>query len=422
MNFCLVGLSHKTAPVEVRERFAIVEKELPRALRGAADLPNIAEVFILSTCNRVEIFARAQSDEADIGQDLARFLASFHCLEFSAIEPYLYQHQQQDAIRHMFRVAGSLDSMIVGESQILGQVKTAYASARASGTLGGMLDEVLSRSFTVAKRIRTETAIASSAVSVSYAAVELARKIFGSLDGKHILVIGAGKMSELAARHLLNNGVSSILVTNRTAERADELASLLHGRAIPFEQLFEYAARCDIIISSTGAPHFIITKSDAQRLLAERKNRPMFFIDIAVPRDIDPGINTVDNLFLYDIDDLQKVVDANLKERMREAQRGEEIANHEVENLLRRLKTLDVVPTIVELQGLLEQIRRHEIARQNSQFAGMTDEQRAAIDALTKGIVNKILHAPISHLKHLAQQPDGLQVVETVRRIFNLKE
>jgi len=422
MNFCLVGLSHKTAPVEVRERFAIVEKELPRALRGAADLPNIAEVFILSTCNRVEIFARAQSDEADIGPDLARFLASFHCLEFSAIEPYLYQHQQQDAIRHMFRVAGSLDSMIVGESQILGQVKTAYASARASGTLGGMLDEVLSRSFTVAKRIRTETAIASSAVSVSYAAVELARKIFGSLDGKHILVIGAGKMSELAARHLLNNGVSSILVTNRTAERADELASLLHGRAIPFEQLFEYAARCDIIISSTGAPHFIITKSDAQRLLAERKNRPMFFIDIAVPRDIDPGINTVDNLFLYDIDDLQKVVDANLKERMREAQRGEEIANHEVENLLRRLKTLDVVPTIVELQGLLEQIRRHEIARQNSQFAGMTDEQRAAIDALTKGIVTKILHAPISHLKHLAQQPDGLQVVETVRRIFNLKE
>ena len=422
MNFCLIGLSHKTAPVEVRERLAIPEERILHALHTAASLPEICEVFILSTCNRVEIFARAQSGEASVGPLLGQFLARFHAREFSDIEPHLYHYQQREAIRHMFRVAGSLDSMIVGESQILGQVKAAYALARTAGTLGGALDEVLNRSFTVAKRIRTETGIASSAVSISYAAVELARKIFGSLEGKTILVIGAGKMSELAAKHLLNCGASSIMVTNRTPERAAELASLLHGRAIPFEQLFEYAAQCDIVISSTGAPHFIIRKPDAQRLLSERKNRPMFFIDIAVPRDIDPEVNTVDNLFLYDIDDLQKVVDANLKERLREAQRGEEIAEHEVEKLLRRLKTLDVVPTIVELQGHLEQIRQHEMARLRSQFGKLTEQQQEALDQLTKGMVNKILHAPISHLKTLAQQPDGLKVVETVRKIFNLEE
>ena len=422
MNFCLVGISHKTAPVEVRERLAIADDRLASALRAAAALPDISETFILSTCNRVEIFVRAQSDEGNVSLLLAQFLARFQQRDFAEIEPYLYHYRQREAIRHMFRVAGSLDSMIVGESQILGQVKTAYALARTAGTLGGALDEVLSRSLAVAKRIRTETGIASSAVSVSYAAVELARKIFGSLDGKHVLVIGAGKMSALAAKHLLNGGASSILVTNRTPERADELAALLHGRAIPFEQLFEYAARCDIVISSTGAPHFIIRKSDAQRMLAERRNKPMFFIDIAVPRDIDPEINSMDNLFLYDIDDLQKVVNANLKERLREAERGEEIAESEVEKLVRRLKTLDVVPTIVELQGHLEQIRKNEMARLNSQLGSLSEEQRAAIDSLTKGMVNKILHSPISHLKNLAQQPDGLQVVETVRKIFNLKE
>jgi glutamyl-tRNA reductase len=422
MNFCLVGLSYKTAPVEVRERLAISEERLGEALRAVVSLPGIPEAFILSTCNRVEIFARSQSDEGNSASELAQFLARYHDREFSEIEPYLYQYRQRDAIRHIFRVAGSLDSMIVGESQILGQVKAAYALAHAAGTLGGALDEVLSRSFSVAKRIRTETGIASSAVSVSYAAVELARKIFGSLEGKHVLVIGAGKMSELAAKHLINSGASNILVTNRTPERAEEMATMLRGRAVPFEKLLEYAAQCDIILSSTGSPHFIIRKADAQRLLSERRNRPMFFIDIAVPRDIDPEVNALDNLFLYDIDDLQKVVDANLKERLREAQKGEEIAEQEVEKLVRRLKTLDVVPTIVELQSHLEQIRQHELARLGSQFGELTPEQRDAIEMLTKGMVNKILHSPISHLKNLAQHPDGLKVVETVRKIFNLKE
>ena len=422
MNFCLVGLSHKTAPVEVRERLAIADEELPAALRGVAALPGICEAFILSTCNRVEILTRAESDEGNMGAILAQFLARTHRRELSEIETYLYQYRQRDAIRHVFRVAASLDSMVVGEPQILGQVKAAYAVAHATGTLRGALEEIVSRSFAVAKRIRTETGIASSAVSISYAAVELAKKIFGSLEGKHILLIGAGKMSELAAKHLLHSGASSIFVTNRSPERAQELASLLNGRAIRFEQLFEYAVQSEIIISSTGAPHFIIKKEDGRRLLAGRKNRPMFFIDIAVPRDIDPEINKLDNLFLYDIDDLQQVVDANLKERMREAQRGEEIAQQEVERLLRRLKTLDVVPTIIDLQSHLDEIRRQEIARLRSELGELTPRQEEAIEALTKGMVNKIVHFPISHLKNLAQQPDGLKVVETVRRIFNLKD
>ncbi len=256
MDFCLIGLSYKTAPVEVRERLAIAEERLPDALRSVVSLPGIAEAFILSTCNRVEIFARAEFNEANAGMELCQFLARFHGREYPEIEPYLYQYRQREAIRHMFRVASSLDSMIVGESQILGQVKSAYALARSTGTLGGALDEVMSRSFAVAKRVRTETGIASSAVSISYAAVELARKIFGTLEGKHILVIGAGKMSELAAKHLINSGASNILVTNRTPERAEEMAAMLHGRAVPFEKLLEYAAKCDIVLSSTGAPGF----------------------------------------------------------------------------------------------------------------------------------------------------------------------
>ena len=422
MNFCLVGLSHKTAPVEIREQLAFPEEHLPEALRAAVALPGVSEALILSTCNRVEIFARAETDDGNIGPALARFLAESRQRDLSEIERYLYEYRQRDAIRHIFRVASSLDSMIIGESQILGQVKTAYAIARASGALGGALEEVLTRSFAVAKQIRAETGIASSAVSVSYAAVELAKKIFGSLEGKHILLVGAGKMSELAAKHLLNSGAAEIFVTNRTLERARELAVTLQGRPVPFEQLLEYAAQCDILISSTAAPSFVLWKADAQVLLFQRRNRPMFLVDIAVPRNIDPEINKLDNVFLYDIDDLQQVVNANLKERLREAQRGELIAEQEVERLLRRLKVLDVVPTIIDLRTRLEEIRAEELSRVASQLNGLTPEQRQAIEVLTRGMINKILHSPVSHLKTLAQQPDGLKLVETVRRIFNLKQ
>ena len=421
MNLFVTGLSHKTAPIEVREQLAFPEGSLPEALRLVASISGVREVLILSTCNRVEIAVRADAD-SDLGPSLAGFLADFHRLSLTHIAPHLYHLRQREALRHLFRVASSLDSMIVGETQILGQVKASYATARAAGTLRGLLEEAVTRSFSVAKRVRTETAIAASAVSVSYAAVELARKIFGTLENKRILLVGAGKMSELAARHLLHNGGAQIFVTNRTPARAQELAEQLEGRAVPYEQFFDYAAQCDILLASTAAPHLILRKADAQRLLAERKNRPMFLIDISVPRNIDPEVNKLDNLFLYDIDDLQQVVNANLKERLREAQRGELIAEQEVDKFVRRLKTLEVVPTIVDLQSQLEQIRQQEIAKVQTQLGSLTPEQRTAVDALTQGMVSKFLHSPITELKALAQNPDGLHLVETVRRIFNLKQ
>jgi glutamyl-tRNA reductase len=422
MFFNLVGLNHNSAPIEVREQLAFSEERQPDALRAVAELPGVAEVLLLSTCNRVEILTRTVGAEADISTTLMQFLAHYHQHSLNEIGPYLYSFQQRDAIQHLFRVSSSLDSMIVGETQILGQVKNAHTLARSAGTLCGPLDEAITRSFHVAKRVRTETGIASLAVSVSYAAVELAKKIFGSLEDKKILLIGAGKMSELASRHLLNGGSTNIFVANRTLQRAEELARMLQGRAVPFQQLLEYAAQCDIIISSVSADNYIIDKLDGQKLLALRRNRPMFLIDIAVPRNIDPEINKLDNLFLYDIDDLEQVVTANLKERRREAHRGEQIADQELEKYFRWLKTLDVVPTIVDLQSHLEQIRLQELARARSQLVDLTEQQQEVIDLLTRGLIHKILHQPIHHLKSLAQHPDGTKLVETVRKIFNLKQ
>jgi len=310
---------------------------------------------------------------------------------------------------------------VVGEPQILGQVKNAYAAARAAGTACGLLEEVLMRAFSVAKKVRSETGIAQSAVSISYAAVELARKIFGSLEGKHMLLVGAGKMSELAARHLLRSGAASLMIVNRSLERAEELAEAFGGQAVPFERLFDSLAHADIVITSTGAPHFILKKEDGPRILARRRNRPMFFIDIAVPRDVDPELNKIDNIFLYDIDDLQQVVEANLAERRHEAQRGEQIIEREVDRFLARARTLEVVPTIVSLQERLEEVRRGEIERLRARLGELSAEQEQAIEALTRGIVNKILHEPITHLKSAAQEPDSRKAIDLVRRIFNLK-
>lgn len=420
MNLVIVGLSHKTAPVEVRERLNFPAADLLPALGELKRLDGVAEGLILATCNRVEVVTRAE-DDVDAAPALAGFLARSRYFDPAELQKYLYSHSSRDALRHLFRVASSLDSMIVGEPQILGQVKQAYALAKAAGTIGGLLEEVLTRAFAVAKRVRTETGIAASAVSVSYAAVELARKIFGDLKGKTILVVGAGKMSELAAKHLLKNGAASILVTNRTYERAEELARVFSGKAIRFEQLADYIPLADIIITSSAAPHFLIHKQDGPRFLAARKNRPMFFIDIAVPRNVDPAINQLDNLFLYDIDDLQHVIEANLRERMKEAARAEQIVEHEVDRLLERLKTLDVVPTILSLQERLEAIRQGELERARRRLGTLAPDQEEALDQMTRAIVNKILHSPITQLKSVAQQPDGLRFIEFVRRVFNLK-
>src|SRR5690349_8093670 len=320
MQLALVGLSHKTAPVEVRARLAFNDGALRRALTTLLGRQHVTEVMILSTCNRVEVVA-----ESPDAQLIREFLCEFHQIPPDSVSKHLYSFRNAEVIRHVFRVASSLDSMMVGEPQILGQVKEAYRIAMDAGTVGMHLSALMTRAFAVAKKVRNETGISQSAVSVSFAAVELARKIFGDLSGKTVMIIGASKMGELAARHLRRNGVSSVLVTNRTFERAVELAKVFEGAAVPFEHFAEHMERADIVISSTGAPHFIIGKPLAEQIMHRRKYKPMFLIDIAVPRDIDPTVNEIDNAFLYDIDDLQQVIDSNLKERMREALRAEEI-------------------------------------------------------------------------------------------------
>jgi len=419
MELSVVGLSHHTAPVEVRERLHFPESELLHALGALRRRAGVAEAVLFSTCNRIEAVLRLE-DGAEALPLVAEFLAEARRLPRGEFERFLYHHSQSEAIRHIFRVASSLDSMVVGEPQVLGQVKAAYASARAAGTLGGVLDEVLTHAFAVAKKVRTETGIASSAVSVGHAAVELARKIFGSLEGRTVFLIGAGKMSELAAKHLRRSGAQAILVTNRTYGRAQELAEQLGGQAIRFDDLLSYAAQADIVISSTGAPHFILRKQHGEEFMAQRRNRPMFFIDIAVPRDVDPELNKLDNVFVYDIDDLQQVVNANLRERQREAVRAEEIVEREVDRMLARLKRLELTPTILALQEKFHGLRNDELARAG--LRDLTPAQRAEVEEMTRSLVDKILHMPLAQLKRLPQEPDGLKLVEFIRKTFQLKD
>lgn len=417
MNFFVIGVNHKTAPVEVRERFAIPEAKLPDALRELTSIPGVEEGMIVSTCNRVEIIARATNGNCD----LREFLRRYYGLEPNDFQKYLFEHREKAAVHHLFRVASSLDSMVVGEPQILGQVKEAYAVARAVGAMQSQLDALLTRAFAVAKKVRSETAVASSSVSVASVAVDLAKKIFGDLDGKAVYLVGAGKMCELAARHLLAHGAGKIYVANRTFERAVALARKFNGEAIPFEKLYETVEKADIIISSTGAPHAIFRKEHGEHFLKVRKNRPMFFIDIAVPRDIDPKLNDLDGIFVYDIDDLQQVVASHLGDRKREAERAEELVAEEVERFESRMQTLNVVPTIVSLQEHLETVRQAEIDRLRGRLGELSPEQEMAVEALTKGIINKIMHTPITTLKTAAREQEATTVVDLVRKLFNLR-
>jgi glutamyl-tRNA reductase len=418
MKLQLIGVNHNSAPVEVRERLAIPESRLADACQRLAQHPGIDEGVILCTCNRVEVLAATQNGAAD----LRRFLHDYFQVDEREFEPHLYEYREKEAVRHLFRVASSLDSMVVGEPQILGQVKEAYATARAVGAVGGQLDQLFSRAFAVAKKVRTETAIGTSAVSVASVAVELAKKIFGSLNGKRVYLVGAGKMSELAARHLLAHGAASIFVANRTYDRAVTLAGKFNGEAIRFEELYNTADRADIVITSTGAPHAIFRREHGELFMARRKNRPMFFIDIAVPRDVDPEMNKLDGIFVYDIDDLQQAVASHVADRKKEAERAEKMVEEEVERFHARLQTLDVVPTIVSLQEHLETIRQAEIDRVRGRLGAMTPEQEMAIETLTRGIVNKIMHTPITTLKSAAREPHATTVVEVVRRLFNLRD
>jgi glutamyl-tRNA reductase len=407
------GVNHKTAPVEVREKLAFSEHSIPDALDRLRGGTGISDAFILSTCNRVEISVAAE-DDADPQAAIDSFL-------IEARGAQVYRYEGREAIHHLFRVAASLDAMVVGEPQILGQMKNAYALSKSAGAMSGLLENVMSRAFSVAKRVRTETGIGQMAVSVSYAAVELARKIFGSLAGRTVMLVGSGKMSELAARHLHRSGCSHIFVTNRTHSRAVEMAQVFGGTPIEYSRFPAMLPEADIIITSSAAPHFVITREEMSRVIGARKNKPVFVIDIAVPRNVEPAVNEVDNVFLYDIDDLQGVVNANLEGRKKEADRAEKIVTEEVEKTIARLKVQEVAPTIVGLQEYLEEIRTVELAKLLRRPGGMTAEQLEQVDAMTRALVNKIAHGPISELRKHAGNAEGGQVIEMVKRIFRLR-
>lgn len=418
MGFLVAGINHRTAPVDVRERFAVAESRLAETMRVLREQPGVAEAFVLSTCNRFELLVAAEEDF-----DAPGFLRGHFAMASDAeFAPYLYQHRDHDAVRHLFRVASSLDSMVLGEPQILGQVKEAYAAARAAGTVHSQLDALLTRSFAVAKRVRTDTQIGASSVSVASVAVELAKKIFGSLEGRTVYLVGAGKMSELAARHLAAHGAGTIFVANRTYERAVELAARFDGKAMLFEELYETVAQADIVITSTGATKPIFRREHGELFLHKRKNKPMFFIDIAVPRDVAPEMNKLDGIFVYDIDDLQDVAASNSAGRKQEAERAESIVEAEARRFCERLQSLDVVPTIVSLQEQLETIRQAEVDKVRGRLGAITPEQEQAIEAMTRGIVNKILHAPVTTLKSAARsrEAESTTIIELIRKLFRL--
>lgn len=409
MTIALIGVNHKTAPIALRERIAISREELAEATRALAAVPGVTECMIVSTCNRVELIAAVEWVEG-AGAPLAEFLSGYFGIAQEILGPHLYQYRGREAAGHLFRVAASLDSMVVGEPQILGQVKEALAVARAEGTVAGQLEHLLQSAFAAAKKARSETGIGSNSVSIASVAVEMARKIFGALQGRTVFLVGAGKMSELAARHLVQQGAGAILVTNRTQERAHRMAQDFGGRVIPFEQLHEAASEADIVISSTGAPHPIFRPEHGHAFLRARKNRPMFFIDIAVPRDVDPEMNKLDGIFVYDIDDLQQVAAAHMEERSREAVDAEALIAAEVERFDDRQRTVNAAPAIVALQRGAEAIRVAEVERLHARLGGLRPEQLAAVEALTRSIVNKLLHQPMQALKQAAREGDAMKL------------
>lgn len=421
MHIIVSGLSHKTAPVKIREALSFPEHSLDEALNNLTSYAHINEGVILSTCNRTEIYAVAA--DIDSGRrNIISFLEDRHSLRDCSIEDYLYFHDSLAAVNHLFRVVSSLDSMIVGEAQILGQAKDAYACAFDAQTTDLVLNRLFRQAFGVGKRVRTETDIGENAVSISYAAVQLAKKVFSDLTGKTIMIIGAGKMSELTAKHLVSNGVSDVIITNRNFDRAVDMAKIFDGRAVEFDKLVDGMADADIVISSTGAPHSIIDKNTMRSVMAKRRHRPIFLIDIAVPRDIEADTNDVDNVYLYDIDDLQSVVESNLAERSREAKEAEKIIKAEIQSFISWQSSLEVVPTIAELRQKAERIRQGELEKAIARMSGLSDEQKNALNALTSGIINKLLHEPMVRLKDSARHKEGYLYVDSLRHLFALGE
>lgn len=414
-----IGMNHETAPVEVRELLSFGKEDLDKAIHEIQGIKNIKESLVLSTCNRVEILFTTEK-EKEAKESIITFLSHVSGIVRDELSPMLYIYDDQEAIRHIFRVGASLDSMIVGEPQILGQVKDAYRIAVDHKSSSVVLNRLMHRTFSLAKRIRTETDIAGSPVSISFAAVELAKKIFGDLKGKGVLLIGAGEMAELAATYLLNNKIAEILVTNRTFSRAVELAKHFQGRAISFDEFEGQLLKVDIVITSTASPEPIISFDRARRIMKERKNRPLFFIDIAVPRNVESRVNELGNVFVYDIDDLKGIIDDNIIKRKAEAMKAERMVDEEVIKFSEWLKTLDVVPTIIALHEKSERLCRNELKRTLSNLKDLTPEQRKGIENLAQSITKKLLNDPIVFLKRKGERGSRDLYLDIARKLFNL--
>lgn len=420
-NIHLIGLNHRTAAVEIREQFALTNFCAPETW-AIQPCETISESLILSTCNRVEVLAVGPTEKC--AQHVINCWSSVCGKTPEELSPYLYHYQDEEAVRHLFSVASSLDSLVLGEPQILGQLKAAYRKASAAHSTGLIVNRLLHKAFSVAKRVRTETAVASSAVSISYAAVELAKRIFDDMQQHEALLIGAGEMAELAAMHLIQAGIRRVLVANRTFERARELAERIGGEAIAFESIFEVIPRTDIVISSTGAPEAIIRTEDVRAALRKRRNRPMFLIDIAMPRDIEPAVNNLDNVYLYDIDDLKEVVEENQAQRRTEALKAKRIVDEETEAFSEWLQSLVLQPTIVELVKRGEDIMHEELALTYRRLGNVDEKTREALEIMASSLVRRFNHAPINYLKQgfvEARKHDReIRAINTIRQVFQL--
>jgi len=423
MSILLIGMSHKTSPLAIRECLSLSHENSGHPLDRLRQMPSIREALYLATCNRVEVLVNTPDEAArEVGEGLKTLLAERGGIARPELERCLYLLSGTEAVRHLFRVASSLDSLVMGEAQILGQVKEAYREAVEHEATGLMLNRILHHAFKVAKRVRTETGIADNAVSVGFAAVELAKKIFGRLEGKAILLVGAGEMSELAARHLLKQGISSIFVANRTYARAQEIAGLFEGTAVTLDKLPEILKAVDIVISSTGAPDYVLTRDMVAAALRRRKNRFLFLIDIAVPRDIEPAAGDIDNVYLYNIDHLQELVDENRNTRLREADKAEAIIEEELRNHEAWISSLEVVPTIVEFREKIERIMKSEMEKSASWRQALSETDQHHVEGLIASIINKILHEPTACLHEESRNRNAQAYAAALRRLFKLEK
>ena len=418
MRLFAVGLSHRTAPVELRESVDFARRGLDAAIAALRARSIGQEAVVLSTCNRAEIYAAADGDAAP--DAIGRFFSEYHSVSHSEMSRHLYVHKGPDVARHLFRVAAGLDSLVVGEPQILGQVKSAYTRANDLRATGTLTNRLFHSAFAVGKRVRTETGLAEGAVSVSYAAIALAKKIFGELGGLNVLILGAGEMAKLTGTHLQAQRVKQLVIASRTLETADALATELNGRAVPWSAMGQALASADIVVTATGSREPVLTRAGVEEAMRSRRSRPLFVIDIAVPRDVDPAAGSLDQVFLYNIDDLQSIVKENLARRSSEVQRAELIVREEVDRFRAWMQSREVVPTVIALRQRFEAIRKAELERLEPKLASLPPEARARVDEVTHLLIEKLLLTPTERLKGADDEAQAVAYADALNRLFSL--